>query len=705
MKKLALLVLLALIAATSWAYDFSAVAPSGHTLYYNFSDSRNVRVTYQHNGTYAYSDLSGSLVIPESVTYCGSTYMVSGIGNYAFQNCRGLTSVTIPNSVTRIYSYAFSGCIGLINVAVPNSVTEINNNAFDLVRNITYYGAAIGMPWGALCMNGHIEGYLVYTDNTRTNLIGCSPLATSVTIPNSVTSIGSYAFYGCSNLTSITIPNSVTSIGSSTFYGCSSLASVIIPNSVTSIGNSAFYGCSNLTDIDFGHSVALIGSFAFRYCDSLTSVTIPNSVTHIGDYAFYSCGNLTNIAMEGGVPPTLGVGVFDDNANERIFIIPCGSMSTFCSAYEWTSYHNYFRERGADILLSIIVDSTKGSALIIQQNGLNVSCDSSAIIRANPNYGYHFDHWSTGSNQAFDTIHLDRDSVITAYFAPNRYMVTIHSNDDLQGNVIGGGEFDYLDTITLTAIPTDHHHMVSWLDGGTENPRQIVVTSDTMLTAYFAIDTHSVVVVSNDPTRGMIASSGSEFEYLSPCTVTATAYTGFVFTGWSNGVTANPYTFAVQNDVELTAIFAAEDEVVTITVESDDITMGSVSGGGIAMSGGEVTIHALANEGYHFVRWNDNDTNADRTITVTADATYTAYFAANQTGGIDDVEQATEISVRGNSIAVSHAQSQILTIFDIQGRVIVRELAMDGKLYNMPHSGVYMVQVGSHPVRKVVVIR
>ena len=122
----------------------------------------------------------------------------------------------------------------------------------------------------------------------------CSGL-TSVTIGNSVTTIGEHAFSGCSGLTSVTIPNSVTTIGEYAFEFCSGLTSVTIPNSVTTIGESAFSGCRSLTSVTIPNSVTTIGKYAFIYCRSLTSVTIPNSVTTIGDYAFYSCSSLKDV--------------------------------------------------------------------------------------------------------------------------------------------------------------------------------------------------------------------------------------------------------------------------------------------------------------------------------------------------------------------------------------------------------------------------
>ena len=125
---------------------------------------------------------------------------------------------------------------------------------------------------------------------------GCTGL-TSITIPNSVTSIGECAFSGCTGLTSITIPNSVTSIGDRAFSGCTGLTSITIPNSVTSIGEWALSGCTGLTSITIPNSVTSIGNYAFSDCPGLTSITIPNSVTSIGDCTFWRCTGLTSITI------------------------------------------------------------------------------------------------------------------------------------------------------------------------------------------------------------------------------------------------------------------------------------------------------------------------------------------------------------------------------------------------------------------------
>ena len=314
----------------------SSVTSIGNSAFYYCSGLTSVSIgnSVTSIGDYAFSGCSGltSVTIPSSVTE---------IGNYAFYYCSGLTSINvesgnsnydsrdkcnaiietetntlitgcqntvIPNSVTAIGNYAFYNCSGLTSVTIPNSVNSIGKSAF----------------------------------------YNCTGL-TSVTIPKSVNSIGEGAFYECSGLTSVTIPNSVNSIGYAAFYNCSSLTELIIAdgtenlslgyngsyqglfydcpleklylgrnlsyytgsyngyspfhnkttlkevtigNSVTSIGDYAFRGCSGLTSVSIGNSVTSIGYTAFALCSGLTSVTIPNSVTSIGEGAFYECSGL-----------------------------------------------------------------------------------------------------------------------------------------------------------------------------------------------------------------------------------------------------------------------------------------------------------------------------------------------------------------------------------------------------------------------------
>lgn len=224
---------------------------------------------------YGYNGSGGDIVIPDTL----GGYPVTGIGYQAFYNCANLTSVTIPNTVTKIEGGVFHECSNLISVTIGNSVTTIGDTAFYGCSSLN----SVTIPDSVITIGN-------FTFSHCTGLI-------SVTIPNSVTTIGRYAFESCESLVSVTIPDSISTINECVFLNCDSLASVTIPNSVTVIGDSAFLNCISLTAVTIPDSVTAIDRGAFNGCDSLTSVTIPDSVTTIGDYIFAYCDSLTTVAI------------------------------------------------------------------------------------------------------------------------------------------------------------------------------------------------------------------------------------------------------------------------------------------------------------------------------------------------------------------------------------------------------------------------
>ena len=291
-----------------------------------------------------------SITIPNSVT---------SIESCAFEGCKSLKNIEIPNSVTSIGGYTFRECTNLTSIVIPDGVKSIKNGTFDSCSNLTSITFPAGITsigdyafYDCFALTG-----IIIPDSTAFigdgAFYGCLKL-TSVTIPSSVTSIGNYVFGNCANLTSINVDDthSIYSSKNGVLFNkkqteiiscpCAKKGSYTIPDSVTSIGNYAFYDCYNFKSITIPDSVISIGDYAFRGCTNLTGITIPNSVTSIGDYAFYGCTNLASTTIPDGVTEIYGV--FYDCLNLTSITIPDNvteiGVNTFFNCDNLTIYGN-----------------------------------------------------------------------------------------------------------------------------------------------------------------------------------------------------------------------------------------------------------------------------------------------------------------------------------------------------------------------------
>ncbi|MBQ6275699.1 MAG: leucine-rich repeat domain-containing protein, partial [Bacteroidales bacterium] len=634
----------------------------------------------------AFEGCSGltSVTIPNSVTSIGGFAFnscsgltsvtigtsVTSIGGSAFNSCSSLASVTIPNSVTSIGSSAFSGCSGLASVSIGNSVTSIGQSAFKdcsgltsitIPSSVTSIGySAFGNCSGLTIVNFNATNCTTMGSSSSPVFNNCTSLST-LNIGENVANIPAYSFHGCSGLTSVTIPNSVTSIGvqafeycnglttvnfnatnctsmgsssspvfnnctslstlnigenvtnipAYAFSGCSGLTSVTIDTSVTSIGNyafrncsglstvnfnatncttmgsssyPAFYGCTSLATLNIGDNVTNIPNYAFSNCSGLTEITIPNSVTSIGYSAFYNCSGLTTINFNATNCTTMGdsnSSVFNGctsfatlNIGESVTNIPayafrnCSGLTSVTIPNSVTSIGNYAFARCSGLAEVTIPTSITSIGNYAFQN-----CSGLTTITIPDSVASIGSYAFSGCSGLEDVRYNARNAQggTSSSFPSNLHLIYLGDRVESIGNYMFY-ECTFLDSIVSAAV----------------NPPAMNAR-----TFYFVNIPNVPVIV---PCRCVAAYEGADY--------------------WNNFNTVRQAFGCIQE--------------YTITVVSANPDFGSVSGSGTYEQGTEVAISATPATHYHFVQWNDGNTDNPRTITVTADATYTAEFAIVQ---------------------------------------------------------------------------
>ena len=549
----------------AFAYDVEI-----NGMHYNL-DNENKTAEVTGGGDYI-----SEITIPSSITYNDNTYSVTSIGNSAFNFHTELTTITIPNSVTSIGDYAFSLCSSLASITIPNSVTHIGESVFVSCKKLTKIDVDSN--------NDHftsVDGVLYNKDITT--LLCCPEAKTSISIPNSVTSIGVAAFLWCSSLTTIVIPDKVSSIESQTFRGCELLTSITIGNSVTSIGDFAFEFCTSLTSITIPNSVTSIGDCAFLSCSSLSSITIPNSVTYIGSSAFFETPWLNNqpdgcfyinnclYSYKGEMPTNTHIdikegttqicsGAFYGYTSLMSISIPnsityigdatfgeCTSLTSIIipNKVTYIGDETFYGCSSLDTITSL--NNTPPTA-----DNLGANTETCVLVIPQDAYNNYSNHAYWSQFYKIETI------------APN-FTITTAVNDNAMGSVSEGGEYAYGTEITLTATANSGYRFTQWSDGNTDNPRTITVTENKTYTAEFEVETFTITTASEMPSMGGVE-----------VILNAKPIEGFEFVEWTDGNTDNPRILTLTENIEVYARFQIAQGGNPVDLETSKISSANI---------------------------------------------------------------------------------------------------------------------------------
>jgi uncharacterized repeat protein (TIGR02543 family) len=420
---------------------------------------------------------------------------VTKIGHSMFYKCANLESVNIPTSVVSIDAWAFRDCVSLLNLTIPNSVTSIKVMAFDRVPNVIYFGNASGAPWGAKSINGYIDDWLVYSDNTKTNLLGCSAVASGT----------------------LNIPNSVTRIGDNAFSGCNELTTILLPNSITSVGYGAFEECVGLTEISIPDGVSIIESRTFYHCENLLSINLSASLMTIRNGAFSQCWNLKSISCEATTPPTLEDEVFYSVDKSIPLYVPAESIDLYKAADQWKDFTNILPIGGYPSLsLPIHIELKDNYGRWLNEAAISNEHDTAFFYSSSFDYSeylvyaykaednlwrligrttpeYRFISWKDKDGKVLnqDTLCLYSSDTVTAVVSKQEYHLQVVPDNYMHGYIkaeygsAGDTIISYGESINVTAIPREGYQFSNWSDWHTDNPRNIKILGDLYLTAIF----------------------------------------------------------------------------------------------------------------------------------------------------------------------------------------------------------------------------
>ena len=536
--------------------------------------------------------------------------------------------------------------------------------------------------------NNHVSGEVVIPSSLEYNGItysvtsigsfafaGCSGL-TSVTAPNSITIIGQYAFSDCSGLTSVSLRNGITSISHWAFLNCTGLTSINIPNSVTFIGEYAFFGCSGLVSVNIPDQVTSLRDGTFRNCSGLTAVTIGNGITSIKEDAFSGCTGLMTLNFNAincqdfsADSNMFGISLTTLTIGDSVQRIPANFVK-YCNGLTSVTVPNSVTEVGHDAFRNCggLIAAVLGNG--VSNVGNNAFKDCSYLT--------------------YLTIGIRLERIDDSAFANCSLLTSITSLASVPPLIVSSNVFAYPNNCTVT-VPCGS------LEAYTEQTNRWNLLFNGRISEGLSF---GLSVSANDEAYGRV-----ETDTLSCAgrTLIATPNEGYRFLSWNDGNAENPRTVTVTSDTAFMAIFTEAVSTPTITLTVNDETMGSAT---YTLDGNTAVLTATPNEGYEFTGWNDGNTENPRTVTLTSDTTFMAIFTASGSSSLQEVN-AREFAVYPNPAKSfvtlefeALKENTLLQILDLNGRKVrtfdlkAGQETLRIEIGNLPE-GVYTIMLGN----------
>lgn len=583
---------------------------------------------YHRNGQPFYSGYYPNVVNESFLRYVSLPSTLTYIGQNAFPDdhldtivCRG----SIPASLNECFGNNTKES-GVLMIPCGSSARYNSANEWSEFNNVVSV-----MPYDiVLTVNNDTMGTVVSlcTNTQSNNLQGVRLTATPTdhhhfvqwsdgvtTNPRTIYLDGDTAFqaqFAWGNLYQITARSANNSRGSATGSG------TFVENSVDTLTATANYGYhfDHWNDGDTTNPRLLTVTASGTY----TATFMPNQYTLAASSEDSAHGTVS------------GSGAYNFNTSHTITATPT-------TGYHFTQWNDGNTSNPRSIMItrdtafvalfainiySLTVASADAAMGDASADTSHYEHGDTATLLATPQYGYHFDHWNDGNTDNPRLVVMTQNKSLTAVFAANTYIVATQS-DSLQGSVAGGGTYDYLYNVQLTATANYGYYFSSWSDGNTDNPRTLQVTQDTTLEALFLPNSYTLTLVSNDPAHGNVQGGGT-YLYLDTVQISVSGIAPhYHFSSWSDGSTDSVRNIVIVSDSSITANFAIDQHELTVLTADDEF--GSVSGSGMFDYGTSATIQATPAAGYYFVGWSNGEIANPASVSVLCDTVVTAIFA------------------------------------------------------------------------------